>query len=48
MKKINGHQGMFNLNSWTNPQMQERLKNKPLAYGEISGHAHVLTERLIY
>lgn len=45
MKKIiKGHQGdvQFKMIA-TLPQNAQGVNNKPLAYGEVSGHVHVLT-----
>jgi len=45
MKKIiKGHQGdvMFKMIT-TLPANAKRIENTPLAYGEVSGHVHILT-----
>jgi hypothetical protein len=43
-KMIKGHQGdvQFKMID-TLPKNAQKIKNKPLAYGEVSGHVHVLT-----
>ncbi|MFA5299811.1 MAG: hypothetical protein WC389_16630 [Lutibacter sp.] len=47
MKKINGHQGDVQFKTVGQiPQNARKIENKPLAYGEISGHAHVLTGKV--
>jgi len=43
-KLIQGHQGDVQFIQTANiPNDVKKTKNKPLAYGEISGHIHVLT-----
>jgi hypothetical protein len=44
MKKITGHQGDVQFKTIeTIPTNAKKIKNLPLAYGEVSGHVHVLT-----
>lgn len=43
-KQITGHQGDVQFRSITSlPREAKKVKNQPLAYGEHSGHQHVLT-----
>ena len=43
-KMIKGHQGDVQFRQIANlPEGAKRSENKPLAYGEISGHVHILT-----
>lgn len=44
MKQIRFHQGDVQGKSISKlPENAKRVENKPLAYGEISGHVHILT-----
>jgi hypothetical protein len=44
MKHIKGHQGDVQIKMIKSlPQNANRITNRPLAYGEVSGHIHVLT-----
>jgi hypothetical protein len=44
MKTIKGHQGDVQFKMIAElPTKAVRIENKPLAYGEVSGHVHVLT-----
>jgi len=44
MKSIKGHQGDVQFSSIENlPKGATKVANRPLAYGEHSGHQHVLT-----
>lgn len=41
---IKGHQGDVQFKQLTNlPNNVKQIENSPLAYGEISGHVHILT-----
>lgn len=43
-KQITGHQGDVQFKSINSiPKEAVKTENKPLAYGEVSGHVHVLT-----
>jgi hypothetical protein len=43
-KKITGHHGDLQFRMINNiPENAKRIKNQPLAYGEVSGHVHILT-----
>lgn len=43
MKQLKGHQGDVQFKTTTLPKEAKRVNNRPIAYGEHSGHQHVLT-----
>lgn len=43
MKQLKGHQGDVQFKSCKLPSKAKKINNRPIAYGEHSGHQHVLT-----
>lgn len=43
MKQLKGHQGDVQFKTTSLPKEAKKVNNRPIAYGEHSGHQHVLT-----